>query len=202
MSANKTAIEPASDELLKALDLIIVVDRSGSMETDSNRLKGKSRYQEVEEMAEQAASVMSRYDDDGITAIFFNNGVKVKDGVQAETVKEMFAELQPGGGTALDLALEEVHKKAKSSSKEVVALVFTDGAPNDENAVVNVINRMGALGRPKIGLAFVQVGNDAHAGKFLDKLDNDLKVDVVATFTEEQAEELSIKQLITAARTE
>lgn len=203
MSENKVNIEPASEDVLKTLDLVILIDHSGSMESESNRLPGKTRYQEVEETAIMAANVMSRYDDDGITLVHFATTAKVNDGVKADAVAKLFKEIAPGGNTMLAVALKEVVKKVKSTTKETVALVFTDGEASDEAEVLKVLNDAGTtLGRPRIGFTFIQVGTDSHAKQFLDRLDNSLKVDVCATFSEEEAEGLSIPQLINAARTE
>src|SRR6266699_3691579 len=124
MSENKTNIQPCPDDVLKTLDLILVIDHSGSMESASTRLKGKSRYDEVQEQAVMAADVMSRFDDDGITLIHFANATKVSDGVNGDAVRKLFKEVRPGGGTALHLAIDKVGEKARASKKEVVALVF------------------------------------------------------------------------------
>ena len=203
MSLNRVNIQPATDEVLKTLDLILVIDHSGSMETPSKRLKGKTRYDECAESAVQAADVMSRYDDDGITLIHFSSATKVTDGVNGDAARELFKEIRPGGGTNLHLAIDEVGKKARSSAKQIVALVYTDGEANDAQAVLDSMNALGKeFGRPKIGFCLIQVGDDKGANDFLDMIDNNLKVDISAHFTEEEAEGLTIQQLIQAARTE
>lgn len=203
MSENKTEIPAATEEVLKRLDWLLLIDHSGSMAEPSTRLKGKTRYEEVQETAMLAARIAEKYDDDGLTLIHFAATATVTDGVKADAVKDAFAKFGPRGGTNLHLALEQALVKARASAKEVVALVFTDGEANDFDAAVKVINQAGKeLGRPKIGFCFIQVGKDAGAKAFLDKLDNELAVDVCATFSEEDAENLSIEQLVTAARTE
>lgn len=203
MSENKTEIVPATEELLKKLDFIIIVDHSGSMAEPSTQLKGHTRYEEVREEVVLAARIAEKYDDDGLTLIHFSSHAVVTDGVKADDVKAAFAKFAPSGSTNLSGALLEAEKKARSSSKEVVVFVYTDGEANDPDECVRAINAAGKeFGRPRIGFVFVQVGNDSGAKAFLDKLDNDLKVDVCATFSEQEAEDLSIEQLVTAARTE
>lgn len=203
MSDNKTNIESASEDILKSLDWIIVVDHSGSTANESIRMPGKTRYDEMKEQCILAANIAQKYDDDGLTLIHFSAAVSVRDGVKADAVANVFREYRPGGGTMLGKALGEAVKKAKASTKETVVLVFTDGEASDPDEVIKVLNQAGKdLGRPKIGFSFIQVGNDSEAKKFLDKLDNDLKVDICATFSEEDAEGLSIEQLVNAARTE
>lgn len=202
MSSNKTNIQPASEDTLKKLDYILLIDHSGSTSNPSKRVEG-SLFDEMREQALQLATLAEKYDDDGITLIAFSSSVIVKDGVKAATVRDVFKEFSPGGQTNLGLALEEAYKKAKASSKEVVVFVFTDGAASDPSRVKDVLTVAGKeLGRPKIGFSFIQVGDDPDAAKFLADLDDSLKVDVVATFTSEQAEKLSIAQLVEAARTE
>lgn len=203
MSENKTEIVPADKETLSRLDFIIIVDHSGSMNTPSTRMGGKTRYEEVQETVILAAQIAEKYDDDGLTLIHFSNKATVTDGVKAADVAAAFGKFSPSGSTALDLALIEAEKKARDSKKEVVVLVFTDGEANDPDAVIKAINAAGKeFGRPRIGFTFIQVGTDSNAKKFLDRLDNELAVDVCATFSEDEAEDLTIEQLVTAARTE
>lgn len=201
----QTNIQEAGDDVLKSLDWIIVVDHSGSMGEQSVRMAGKTRFEEVQEDALAIARIASKYDDDGITIVSFATAVNVHDGVTPDTLKTTFNEFPPRGSTNLSGALDAVYTKAKSSSKEVVAIVFTDGVPNDQGDVVKSITKMATtLGRPKIGLALIQVGTDVGAKQFLEYLDDHLasaKVpDVVATVTAEEAEGLSVPQLVWLAR--
>jgi Mg-chelatase subunit ChlD len=202
MSANKVNIAPASQETLKKLDWIIVIDHSGSTGAPSKRIEG-TLYDEMREAAISAAECAGRYDDDGITLIHFSSNAVVRDGVKPQAVRDVFAEYKPGGNTMLGVALDEALKKARSSSKEVVVLVYTDGESSDPSRVIDVLNHAGKeLGRPRIGFSFIQVGNDPDAQRFLDRLDNEMKVDVCATFSAEDADGLSVEQLVNAARTE
>lgn len=196
-----TAVREATEDELKAIDTILLIDHSGSMSEPSHLAKGLTRFQELEENTRSIARTMGNYDADGLTVIAFASGVSVVDGVTADKVRDIFKENAPGGRTDLAAALKEALKKATASSKETVVMVFTDGAPNSEADAIKVINDAGqSLGRPKIGFVFVQVGNDPDAAKFLDKLDNGLAVDVCATVKAEDAEKLSPAQLVWLAR--
>jgi hypothetical protein len=202
MSSNKVNIAPCPEDVLKKLDWILVIDHSGSTSTGSTRIEG-TLYDEMREAAVNAAICAGKYDDDGITVIHFSSHASVRDGVKADAVRDVFKEYKPGGNTMLGIALEQAVAKAKASTKEVVVLVFTDGAASDPQHVMDVINGAGKdLGRPRIGFCFVQVGNDSDASAFLNRLDNDLSVDVCATFTADQADGLQVEQLVQAARTE
>lgn len=195
MTTQQSNVQAAGDDVLSKLDYIVLIDHSGSMEEPSNRLKGSTRYQELQETATSIARKAQKFDDDGICVIPFNNSFSVFNGVTADKVKDVFKEKQPGGGTMLGPALAKAVELAKASAKETVVIVFTDGAAGDPDAVVSVLSEAGtSLGRPKIGFVFVQVGDDPNAAKFLDKLDNDLKVDVVATITEEQTENIGLSR--------
>lgn len=200
----RSGIRELSDAELRMLDFALVVDHSGSMGAPSSRMQG-NRLQEVQEDAVAVARIASEYDDDGITVIPFSTGVRVYDEVTESKVEQVFRENPPRGGTNLTDALEAVYQKARKSSKDMVAIVYTDGAPNDERRCADKMASIArSLGRPKIGFTIVQVGNDRGASEFLDYLDNELDrnatPDVVACLKAEQAEGLSFGQLCWLAR--
>lgn len=197
----QTAIQEVTADELKNIDGIVVIDHSGSMSSGSSRFTNKTRYQEVEEAAGAIAREMQQYDEDGITVIHFSSGVTVHDNIKSDKVAEVFKEHRPAGSTALHLALEAAFAKAKASTKQTVIITYTDGAPDDERAVIAVIEKAGKdLGRPKIGFVFVHVGNDAGATAFLDKLDSGMSVDVTATVRAAEADMLTVPQLVWLAR--
>lgn len=201
MEATLTASPEVSPEELKNIDAILVIDHSGSMGEPSTRFSGKTKYQELQEDAQAVAREMEKYDTDGITVIAFSSGVNTYDGVTAAKVSQVFNEQPPRGSTNLTDALRSAVDKAKSSNKDCAVLVYTDGSPNDAQTAIDVIGIAGrTLGRPKIGFTFIQVGNDQGAASFLDKLDNGMPVDVVATVRSKDAETLSVPQLIWMAR--
>ena len=194
-------IQEETEETLKELDYIVVVDHSGSMGMSSTRIKGKNRLTEVAEEATSVARLAQAYDDDGITVIAFSSTVKTYDGVTADRVENVFREFPPRGSTNLSAAIDAVAAKTRSSSKEVVAIVYTDGAPDSQEDVVRSINTAAKeFGRPRIGFVFIQVGEDADAQKFLEYLDDNLKVDVVSTVKEADSEGLTLGQLAWLAR--
>lgn len=199
-SKSKKPAGKLTDAELGKLDYIVVVDHSGSMGLDSERIQG-TRLEEVEQDVKKIAKVAGEYDDDGITVIAFDTYVSVYDGVGALKVGAVFKEFPPRSSTALHLALAEAQKKAEASKKEVVVLVYTDGAPDSKPLAKKVIDDCGhKLGRPKIGFCFIQVGRDAGCGKFLDDLDNEMEVDVCATLRAEDAKNLELADLAWLAR--
>jgi Mg-chelatase subunit ChlD len=182
-------------------DYILLVDQSGSMGEPSTRLQGKTKWQEVQEFVEQFARYAEQYDDDGITLIKFNSHAAVYDGVKAAQVHELFTKNSPGGSTNLAAALDEAWKKKAASQKKAIVVCVTDGAPNStddvEKALIHATQNI--ADETQLSYLFVQVGEDAGAAKFLDHLDNSLtgaKFDIVNTLSEDDAESMTIGQLL------
>jgi Mg-chelatase subunit ChlD len=198
----RSGIQELSEAELSKLDFALVIDHSGSMGASSLRISG-SRYQEVQEDAVAIARIASQYDGDGITVIPFSTSVRVYDEVTESKVENVFRENVPRGSTNLSSALKEVYYKARTSEKDMVAIVYTDGMPDNQTACVDAMTAIAReLGRPKIGFAIIQVGTDQGASKFLDHLDHSLRnaPDVVACLKAEQAEGLSFGQICWLAR--
>lgn len=187
-------IQALTDEQMKGVDWIALFDHSGSMSRDSIRFKGKTRWEELQEDAESLCRTAGKYDSDGITVITYAGAANVYDGVTIDRVTKLFAEVQPGGTTNMADAFRLAFEKAKASQKPTVIIAFTDGAPDSSEEVFNVINESGSkLGRPKVGIAFVQVGQERDAKTFLESLNSGLKVDIVGVAPQDQV--LSLGQL-------
>jgi len=191
-----------SAEELSKLDAIMLVDCSGSMGIASNRMPGRDRLGEVEEVAGAIAREAEQYDDDGLTLVAFGSMSRMFDGVTAANVHDAFSRFGNMGSTNLAAAINDAVSKARMSDKDVVIIGYTDGRPDSEGAVIKAIKSAAKeFGRPRIGFTLVQVGNDPGAAQFLDKLDNDMgSIDVVACVTAAEAEGLSYGQLAWLAR--
>lgn len=197
MNASANAvIQTLSDDQLKACDFILLVDHSSSMGEGSLRRNGMTRWEELAEDTIGIARDAQKFDDDGLTVIAFSSAVRVFDGVTADKVKQTFTEVSPRGSTNLADALSAAVAKAEASTKNVIILCFTDGVPDSDRDVYNVVNSAGAkLGRPRIGITFVQVGDEPRATVFLQNLNTNLKVDIVAVASAKDAEGLTLGQL-------
>ena len=201
MAKDLSNVQSATDEQMKGIDAIVVIDKSGSMGDASTRFQGKSKWDELQEDCKAIAREFGKFDDDGLTVISFSSNANVHDGVKTDAVAKLFAENSPRGSTNLTAALTEACKKVRASSKQCVVMVFTDGSPDDQSSAMAVIESAGKeFGRPKVGFVFVQVGNDSGAAAFLNRLDNDMKVDVVATVSAKDAENLSAQQFVWLAQ--
>lgn len=185
----------------KEYDFYILVDKSGSMGSPSTKMEGRSLWEEAQEFTEAFARYAEKVDDDGITVITFSSKPTVYDGVKADKVHEVFTKCQPSGSTNLAAALNAAFDKKFQCGKKALMVVLTDGVPDSETAVKEAItNAANKLERDEeIGIQFVQVGDDAHAAKFLNDLDDNLKgakFDIVNSLTREEAEGYSIEQLL------
>lgn len=179
-TAANQVIQALSDDQMRNIDFIALFDHSGSMERDSHRFEGKTRWQELQEDAESLCRQAAKWDSDGITVIAFSGTARMVDGVKIDTIEKLFNEQQPGGTTNLTAALQLAIEKAEKSTKQCVIAVWTDGVPDNKASAFAAIQTAGEkLGRPKIGFVFLQVGQEKEAKQFLDSINNALKVDVV-----------------------
>jgi len=196
-----SSVQSISDAQASEYDFIILVDKSGSMGEVSTKMEGKTRWEEAQEFTESFARYAEKTDDDGITVITFSGSPTVYDGVMADKVHEVFTSCRPGGSTNLAPALEAAFQKKFSSNKKALIMVITDGEANDPSAVkVSITNAANKLNADSdIGIQFVQIGNDPAAAKFLGDLDDNLKgakFDIVNSLTREEAEKLTIGQML------
>lgn len=183
-----------TSEQMKLRDWYLLLDRSGSMEEPVNAkaLNGQSRWAAAEEMTVALAREGTKYDDDGISVILFNNNLTAFENVTGgvEVVKDIFAKNSPIGGTdttkALAHVVDEYFARKAANPAEVKPLfifIATDGIPNDEASLVKLIEGTAARveNEDEIRINFVQVGDNQHAKEFLERLDNGLnaKFDIV-----------------------
>lgn len=200
-------------ENLQNRDYVLVIDKSGSMgATDTPT--GQTRFKYVEESTVAIASVLEKYDPDGITVIPFAGNYKVYDNTTAAKVADVFKENEPMGGTMLAAPLKQIfdnytaQKKAGTTKANgTIVLVVTDGQPSDGKEAAKAISDFTKTldnGDGEFGITFVQVGHDAEATKFLKSLDDDLvsagaKFDIVDTKTIDEVEALGLTETLLAA---
>lgn len=182
----------SNQQALTEFDYIVVVDASGSMTTED--VKGRSRWEAMQETVGQFARDVVKLDSDGIALVVFNGqAVTSYDGVDAKKVDEVFASTRPRNSTPLAEALTEALKLAGKSDKKDFIIVFTDGVPDDKAAAAKVI--VDAANKQEtddaLTILFVQVGHDAAATAYLRELDDNLKgakFDIVDAKTVDEAE--------------
>lgn len=163
---------------LGEFDFICVVDASGSMDDVVKAGASRTRWQAVQESAEQFARDVGKFDSDGIDVVIFGGtNVTSHTGVTADKVKEVFATRSPRGSTPLAQALTEALKLAGKSDKKDFIVVFTDGVPDDKAAAADVIRNAANSQETDDALTilFVQVGDTREATSYLQELDDNLK---------------------------
>lgn len=183
-------------------DFVIALDASGSMAMPSTRYPGKTRWQEAQETIYGLASELAKHDQDGIDVVVFGATVDVHEAVTPDKVLEIFKHRSPRGSTPLDVAIKEI-AKLNDDGKKAVAIVFTDGEPDSEQAVMDNIRAIADKQEKDedFTLLFVQIGDDAGAAKFLATLDDNLnaKFDIVDTIAAAEADKLEPLDLINKA---
>jgi uncharacterized protein with von Willebrand factor type A (vWA) domain len=192
-----------TEEQLKGYDIILLIDKSGSMGTE-DMPNGQSRWDAAREQTETWARQAQKWDSDGISVGFYNNNFKIHENVTAQKVSDIFKEHTPGGSTDTDKPLEYVlNQYLTNRKKPILVFVITDGGANDEKRVAKVIadatQKMNA--DEEIGIQFLQIGGDPAATKFLQFLDDELvskynaKYDIVDTNTFDVAQEMPFHEL-------
>lgn len=190
---------------LSKRDYVLIVDKSGSMaRTDCN---GKSRWDASKESAFGLASKCAQFDADGIDLYVFSGKFKKYPNTTPDKVDQIFAENEPDGSTALHLVLKDaLDSYFAAKAKPVTVLVITDGEPDCQKSVVNVIveatKKMEA--DEEVAISFLQAGKDEGARDFLKRLDDSLtsegaKFDIVDAVTFEEAGEKTLTEVLLSA---
>lgn len=190
-------------ETASEYDFVIGLDASGSMAAASTRYPGKTRWQEAQETIFGLASILGQYDTDGIDVVVFGGGVEVFEGVTADKVSQVFTARSPRGSTPLAEAIQKIDA-LNGDGKKAVAIIFTDGEPDDQAAAEAAIVAAAAkLEKDEdFTILFVQIGDDAGAAKFLAHLDDGLtsaKFDIVDTISAAEADKMEPIDLINKA---
>lgn len=185
---------------LAGYDLEILIDRSGSMDTEDcpgskkgffGGSKNVSRWNYVADQTAELADEACKIDDDGIYVGLFNTSLQPIENANADKVREVFKKYRPTDGTYTADALNArinayFERKAKGGAKPLILICVTDGEPTGtrvagisrdaQQAVADVIsNATKKIGsRKEIGIFFIQVGFDKKATAFLQWLDDGL----------------------------
>ena len=195
--------------MLNGRDYTIIVDKSGSMATkDQPGLR--SRWATARESTEAFARKCEELDPDGLTLYVFASKFRRYDNVTADRVGVVFVENEPCGGTDLAGVLEHAFeayfdRKAKGAARPETILIVTDGAPDDEKAVMRAVLRATKRvhKQDELAVSFIQVGSDPAARRFLKILDDEMvragaPHDICSTVTLDEAEGLGLTEVLLA----
>lgn len=190
-------------ETASEFDFLVLLDSSGSMSRPSKRFTGKTRWNEAQETIYGMAAALGQFDADGIDVVVFGPKVEMVEGVTADAVDNVFATRSPNGSTPLAPALQMVIDKQKATGKKTLAVVYTDGEPDNPSLVEQTITEASnnLTNDEDLTFLFVQIGDDAQARAYLDKLDDKLtgKFDIVDVVSVADSENYTPLQLISKA---
>ncbi|MFT3693691.1 MAG: VWA domain-containing protein [Kofleriaceae bacterium] len=193
--------------MLNNRDYTIIIDKSGSMAT-CDQAGNRSRWLAARESTEAFARKCETLDPDGLTLYVFASRFRRYERVTADRVATVFVENEPCGGTDLAGVLEHAFggyfdRKGSGSSRPETILVVTDGAPDDEKAVMRALIKASkrVVDPSELVVTFIQVGTDPAARKFLKILDDELTragapVDLCSTVTLDEAEGMGLTDVL------
>jgi uncharacterized protein YegL len=136
----------------------------------------QDRWDQAREALEILVPQLVEKNEDGISLYFFSTGYQKFTHVKsAEVVTDKFRSTRPKGGTQLAEALKDAVIADNRGRPETV-LVITDGAPENRQAVEQVLVDASEATEfdDDLRVVFVQVGADAQASKWLNTLDERL----------------------------
>ncbi|KAK4891082.1 hypothetical protein LTR27_010289 [Elasticomyces elasticus] len=164
---------------LDSFDTVFLIDDSGSM--------AGSRWQEAARAIETITPICTTHDSDGIDVYFLNTPDNNfhHNVTSAATVREIFQNVRPRGGTPTGQRLNQILKpylrKFEANpdmTKPLNIICITDGEPSDdvESPLIAAAKKLDKLDAAawQCGVQFFQVGNDEDARKHLKQLDDDL----------------------------
>ena len=169
-------------------DYCLLVDESLSM-TTPDCPGAISRWNYLREVVGYIAMKCDEYDpDNGCDLVFFGGQPRLIEKVTADNLSDVFPERPTAISTQLGMALDLVFKNYFNGPKArpITYVVMTDGEASDPRVVETALrNAAQASGSgEQIAVAFWQIGNDAGAAKFLQRLDDELgEIDIVDTQT-------------------
>ncbi|HEY3495628.1 MAG TPA: VWA domain-containing protein [Polyangiaceae bacterium] len=165
-------------EVNKGDNVIIILDVSASMQT-TDTPSGASRIDFVKENAKTIAVEAGKWDTDGVDGFTFGHKVTSIGKLTADNVNAVIDPLKANeGSTDTAAAIAEAWKQHRAGGyKQTVAMLFTDGEPNDEDKVFSTIAGITQelKDEHEFALSILTVGQrSAGLEAFLTKLDDAL----------------------------
>lgn len=191
-------LAPRDLNLLSSRDIILLIDRSGSMSEEDcpatrggfgffSRLNGQmdaaTRWEwcenELITMSGMAAGALRQ----GMKVVMFATDDNVFDRVRLEQIPQIFGANRPSGSTNAAAALKKqlnwyfANKASQQGrNRPLVIAVITDGLPNNARALKKaIVEATNSMQRPdEIAITFLQVGRDSSGVNLVHELDDDL----------------------------
>jgi len=189
-------------------DYTLIIDKSGSLTTDDGT--GKTRWEIAQESTIALAQKCDELDLDGITVYLFSGRFKRYDNVNADKIREIYAQNEPMGKSDLKSVLQDAldsyfQRKAEGKAKEngETILIITDGIPDEPKEIIRlIIDASQKIDRDEeLGISFIQIGQDTKAKEYFKALDDLLqeagaKFDIVDTITMDDLEKMSLTDVL------
>lgn len=189
-------------------DYTLIIDKSGSLTTDDGT--GKTRWEIAQESTIALAQKCDELDSDGITVYLFSGRFRRYDNVNADKIREIYAQNEPMGKSDLKSVLQDAldnyfQRKTEGKAKEngETILIITDGIPDEPKEIIRlIITASQRIDRDEeLGISFIQIGNDLKAKEYFTALDDLLqeagaKFDIVDTITMDDLEKMSLTDVL------
>lgn len=204
-----------NDELkaLKSRDIVIMQDRSSSMGERENFPEGMfPRWYWCLSQAMDLRRQSARIPDWTFNLVMFSSQFDVYRSVRMEMLPTVFSRNHIWIGTKLAEPMAEQlgeyfqKRGMQKQTKPLVIAVITDGKPQDENNLKDVIiNATHQMRYPsEVQIVFLQVGTDDESYKKLSKLDNRLvssgaKYDIVSVMPFNEVTHLGLARALVRA---
>jgi hypothetical protein len=189
-------------------DIVLIVDRSGSMASKLSPDDEMSKWQWCQNnISGFTRDIAPLLENNQLTLLFFDSQFSIVRNCTPNTVQRTFEELRPRGGTNMGPPMEAVlsdYFKGRQS-RPLLVIVLTDGLPGDpayvEKTIINATNKLADSGQLKI--RFLEIGEEYSGAALLELLDNHLvsqgaKYDVVDYASFEEVSKLGLARAMVA----
>lgn len=202
---------------LAAHDIILLIDKSGSMSTPDCAPKGSSglksilpslfiggslqnsRWHWCQQQTAEMSALTQQVLPNGFSVLLFDSNFSLFPHVTSDNLARIFASNNPGGSTNLTLPLGKVfddyfHRKRLSKIKPLLVGIITDGCPDDPYSVRKLLVKVSqALSNPnEITIVFFLIGgHDAEGEKFARDLSRSVNLVRSIPFNEVQSSGLA-----------
>ncbi len=169
--------------LLLERDYTLIIDKSENMSTSTPEAQ-TNLWSVVKETTIDIAKQCEQFDFDGLTLYLYGDNFERFKCLSKTQMREILDKTAPSGIAKLSEALQDAISKyferrflGLSKPNGETLIVITASEPVDAEKVQQTIIEASQqmTHDEELGISFIQVGTDAKAGKFLQKLDNDLQ---------------------------
>ncbi|BAQ66072.1 hypothetical protein [Geminocystis sp. NIES-3709] len=197
-----------TESIVTNRDYTLIIDKSSSLNKDNGT--GKTLWEIAQESTFALAEKCDEIDPDGITVYLYSGRFRRYDNVNAEKIREIYAQNEPMGKSDLKSVLQDAldnyfQRKAEGYAKPngETILVITDGVPDEPKEIIRlIISATQKIDQDnELGISFIQIGNDKKATEYFKALDDLLqdagaKFDIVDTITMDDMEEVGLTQVL------